>query len=51
MAKLNWLEWATDSEQLRRLHLLEKVPLFAGLSRRHLWKLLVKLFEKEYEPG
>ena len=51
MAKLNWREWATDSEQLRRLHLLEKVPLFAGLSRRQLGKLLVKLFEKEYEPG
>lgn len=51
MGSLGWREWATDSEQLRRLHLLEKVPLFAGLSRRQLGKLLVKLFEKEYEPG
>ncbi len=51
MAKLSWREWATDREQVRRLQLLEKVPLFAGLSRRHLGKLLVKLFEKEYDPG
>jgi len=51
MAKLRWREWATDPEQLRRLQLLEKVPLFAGLSRRHLGKILVKLFEKEYDPG
>jgi len=51
MAILHWREWATDREQLRRLHLLEKVSLFAGLSRRQLGKLLVKLFEKEYEPG
>jgi CRP-like cAMP-binding protein len=41
----------TDREQLRRLHLLEQVPLFAGLSRRQLGKLLVKLFEKEYASG
>jgi len=51
MAILHWREWATDREQLRRLHLLEKVSLFAGLSRRQLGKLLVKLFQKEYEPG
>jgi CRP-like cAMP-binding protein len=51
MASLQWREWATDPEQLRRLHLLERVPLFAGLSRRQLGKLLVKLFEKEYAPG
>src|SRR3990172_9391160 len=51
MASLRWREWATDPEQLRRLHLLEKVSLFAGLSKRQLGKLLVKLFEKEYEPG
>ncbi len=51
MARLNWREWATDQQQLDRLHLLEKVPLFAGLSRRQLGKLLVKLFEKEYRPG
>jgi CRP-like cAMP-binding protein len=51
MAILNWREWATDHEQLRRLDLLGKVPLFAGLSRRQLGKLLVKLFEKAYAPG
>jgi CRP-like cAMP-binding protein len=51
MAGLNWRAWATDQAQLDRLHLLEKVPLFAGLSRRQLGKLLVKLFEKAYQPG
>ncbi len=51
MAMLNWRPWATDHEQLNRLHLLEKVPLFTGLSRRQLGKLLVKLFEKNYHPG
>lgn len=47
----HWREWITDPEQLRRLHLLAQVPLFAGLDRRHLGKLLVKLFEKEYPAG
>jgi CRP-like cAMP-binding protein len=51
MVRLNWRAWATDQEQRDRLHLLEKVPLFAGLSRRQLGKLLVKLFEKNYQPG
>ena len=51
MLKLHWPVWTIDLEQLRRLQLLEKVPLFAGLSRRQLGKLLVKLFEKEYEPN
>ncbi len=51
MGKLRWPEWTIDPEQLRRLDLLEKVPLFAGLSRRQLGKLLVKLFEKEYGAG
>jgi len=51
MASLNWRAWATDHEQLDRLHLLEKVSLFSGLSRRQLGKLLVKLFEKAYQPG
>ncbi len=51
MAKLRWPGWTIDPEQLRRLDLLEKVPLFAGLSRRQLGKLLVKLFEKGYESG
>lgn len=51
MAKLRWPAWTIDPEQLRRLELLEKVPLFAGLSRRQLGKLLVKLFERGYEAG
>jgi CRP/FNR family transcriptional regulator, cyclic AMP receptor protein len=46
----HWRDWATDPEQLRRLRLLAGVPLFAGLSRRQLGKLLVKLFEKHYAP-
>jgi CRP/FNR family transcriptional regulator, cyclic AMP receptor protein len=51
MAKWRWLEQITDHELLRRLAILERVPLFAGLSRRQLGKLLVKFFEKEYGPG
>lgn len=51
MSGFQWPAWTIDPEQLRRLQLLEKVPLFAGLSRRQLGKLLVKLFEKEYEAG
>ena len=51
MAKWRWLEQLTDHEQLLRVRLLESVPLFAGLSRRQLGKLLVKFFEKEYRPG
>jgi CRP/FNR family cyclic AMP-dependent transcriptional regulator len=51
MALKRWREWAMDQEQLRRLHLIERVPLFAGLSRRHLGKLLVRLFEKRYASG
>ena len=51
MANRSSREWMTDGDQLRRLKLLEKVPLFAGLSRRQLGKLLVKLFEREYGAG
>ena len=51
MAKWRWLEHVTDREQLLRLKVLENVPLFAGLSRRQLGKLLVKFFEKEYPSG
>jgi CRP-like cAMP-binding protein len=51
MAKWRWLEQITDRELLLRLEVLERVPLFAGLSRRQLGKLLVKFFEKEYGPG
>ena len=51
MAKWRWLGQITDQELLMRLEVLDKVPLFAGLSRRQLGKLLVKFFEKEYGPG
>jgi CRP/FNR family cyclic AMP-dependent transcriptional regulator len=51
MAKWHWREWITDPEQRRRRHLLARVPLFAGLHRRQLGKLLVKLFEKKYPAG
>ncbi|MGH7769342.1 MAG: cyclic nucleotide-binding domain-containing protein [Candidatus Binatia bacterium] len=49
--KWRWHKWLTDPEQLRRLQLLAEVPLFAGVNRRHLGKLLVKVFEKEYRAG
>jgi len=51
MANWRWRERITDNEQLLRLRLLEHVPLFAGLSRRQLGKLLVNLFEREYRAG
>ena len=51
MARWRWLEQVTDHEQVLRLKLLGTVPLFAGLSRRQLGKLLVKFFEREYLPG
>src|SRR6185369_10469609 len=47
----HWREWAMDPEQVRRLRLLGGVPLFVGLTRRQLGKLLVKLFEKNYTGG
>jgi CRP/FNR family cyclic AMP-dependent transcriptional regulator len=51
MVKWRWHKWLTDPEQRRRLQLLAEVPLFAGLNRRHLGRLLVKVFEKEYRAG
>jgi CRP/FNR family transcriptional regulator, cyclic AMP receptor protein len=51
MTKWRWLAQIMDHDQLVRLEILEKVPLFAGLSGRQLGKLLVKFFEKEYGPG
>ncbi len=49
--KWHWRQWATDAEQLRRLHLFGNVPLFSGLNRHQLGKLLVKFFEKRYPAG
>lgn len=40
-----------DQQQLDRLDLLAHVPIFAGLSRKQLGKILVKLYEKAYAAG
>ena len=46
-----WLGRARDPEQVRRVALLERAPVFAGLSRRLLGRLAAALFEKAYEAG
>jgi CRP/FNR family transcriptional regulator len=46
-----WLHWARDPEQLRRVALLARSPVFAGLSRRLLGRLAAALFEKAYATG
>jgi CRP-like cAMP-binding protein len=53
MARLvpRFLGWARDPEQARRVALLARTPIFAGLSRRLLGRLAATLFEKAYEPG
>jgi CRP-like cAMP-binding protein len=51
MAKRRFLERWIDPRQIARVQLLAKVPLFSGLSRRQLGKLLIKLFERNYQPG
>lgn len=51
MLKASFRRWIADAEQARRLELLKTVPLFAGLTRRQLGKLIVKLFEKHYRAG
>lgn len=43
-----WLHWARDPEQARRVELLATTPVFAGLPRRLLGRLAVRLFEKAY---
>ena len=53
---MNTLKWRLperwiDPRQLYRVQLLAKVPLFYGLSKRQLGKLLIKLFERNYEAG
>jgi CRP/FNR family transcriptional regulator, cyclic AMP receptor protein len=50
-AMWGWLDQIRDREQLRRLDLLEHVPLFAGLSHRQLGKLLARFYEKAYAAG
>lgn len=46
-----WLERWLDSRQRDRLQVLAQVPLFYGLARRQLGKLLIKLFERNYQAG
>jgi CRP/FNR family cyclic AMP-dependent transcriptional regulator len=46
-----WLGWARDTEHTRRVGILGRTPVFAGLSRRLLARLAVQLFEKAYAPG
>ena len=51
MAQWRWFEHMLDQQQVNRLRLLENVPIFAGLTRRQLGKILVKLYEKTYAAG
>src|SRR5215831_8286632 len=46
-----WLSWARDSDHQRRMAILARTPVFAGLPRRLLARLAVQLFEKAYAPG
>ena len=46
-----WLGWARDTEHARRVAILARTPVFAGLPRRLLARLAVQLFEKAYAPG
>jgi CRP/FNR family cyclic AMP-dependent transcriptional regulator len=46
-----WLNWARDTEHARRVSILSRTPVFAGLPRRLLARLAVQLFEKAYAPG
>ena len=50
-AKWRLLNPWVDRRQYHRLQLLAKVPLFSGLSQRQLGKLLIKLFERNYQSG
>ena len=49
--KQRLIERWMDPRQLDRVQLLAKVPLFSGLSQRQLGKLLIKLFERNYQAG
>lgn len=46
-----WLGWAKDKEQVRRVALLSQAPVFAGLPRRFLSRIVAQLFEKGYDAG
>jgi CRP-like cAMP-binding protein len=51
IAMWRWLDQVRDQEQLQRLELLARVPLFAGLSRRELGRLSIRFYEKAYAAG
>ena len=46
-----WFGWARDRDQAHRLAVLSRTPVFAGLPRRLLGRLAVRLFEKRYASG
>jgi CRP/FNR family cyclic AMP-dependent transcriptional regulator len=46
-----WLGWVRDTEHARRVGILARTPVFAGLPRRLLARIAVQLFEKAYGPG
>jgi CRP-like cAMP-binding protein len=46
-----WFAWVRDAEHARRVGILGRTPVFAGLPRRLLARLAVRLFEKAYAPG
>ncbi len=47
----DWLGWVRDAEHARRVGILARTPVFAGLPRRLLARLAVQLFEKSYAPA
>jgi CRP-like cAMP-binding protein len=51
MVRRRLLERWIDPRQIDRVQLLARVPLFSGLSQRQLGKLLIKLFERNYQSG
>jgi CRP-like cAMP-binding protein len=46
-----WLGWIRDPEHQRRVGILARTPVFAGLPRRLLARLAARLFEKAYAPS
>ncbi len=46
-----WFQRWLDPRQRDRLQVLAQVPLFYGLAQRQLGKLLIKLFERNYQAG
>lgn len=51
MGMPRWFGWTRDPEQARRVALLKKTSVFAGLPRRLLGRLGAQLFEKAYAAG